>query len=53
VAATIPDDAAAVKSALQRARATMKEAATPDEITEPNRARALLEHYMAKLDFIK
>jgi RNA polymerase sigma-70 factor, ECF subfamily len=49
VAAMLGTTVAAVKSALQRARATIKDAAPePDEITEPSapRARELLEQYI-------
>jgi len=53
VAAMLGTTAAAVKSALQRARATMRDAApAPDEITEPNepRARELLAQYIAAFE---
>jgi RNA polymerase sigma-70 factor, ECF subfamily len=53
VAAMLGTTVAAVKSALQRARATMKDAApAPDEITEPSepRARELLDQYIAAFE---
>jgi RNA polymerase sigma-70 factor (ECF subfamily) len=53
VAAMLGISVAAVKSALQRARARIKEAApTPEEITEPTapQARALLEQYIAAFE---
>ena len=53
VAAMLGTTVAAVKSALQRARATMKDAApAPDEITEPSepRARELLAQYIAAFE---
>ena len=53
VAAMLGTTVAAVKSALQRARATMKDAApAPDEITEPRepRARELLAQYIAAFE---
>ena len=53
VAAMLGTTVAAVKSTLQRARATMKDAApAPDEITEPSepRARELLEQYIAAFE---
>jgi RNA polymerase sigma-70 factor, ECF subfamily len=53
VATMLGTTVAAVKSALQRARATIKNAApVPDEITEPRapRARELLEQYIAAFE---
>jgi RNA polymerase sigma-70 factor, ECF subfamily len=53
VAVMLGMSVAAVKSALQRARANIKDAApTPDEITEPTepRARELLEQYIAAFE---
>ncbi len=53
VAAMLDISTAAVKSALQRARARMEEAApTPDGITEPDepQARALLDRYIAAFE---
>jgi RNA polymerase sigma-70 factor, ECF subfamily len=53
VAAMLGTTVAAVKSTLQRARATMKDAApAPDEITEPRepRARELLPQYIAAFE---
>jgi len=53
VAAMLGTTVAAVKSALQRALATMRDAApAPDEITEPNepRARELLAQYIAAFE---
>jgi RNA polymerase sigma-70 factor, ECF subfamily len=53
VAAMLGTTVAAVKSAVQRARTTMKDAApAPDEITEPSdpRARELLEQYIAAFE---
>jgi RNA polymerase sigma-70 factor, ECF subfamily len=53
VAAMLGTTVAAVRSALQRARATMKDAApAPDEITEPSepRARELLAQYIAAFE---
>jgi RNA polymerase sigma-70 factor (ECF subfamily) len=53
VAAMLGTTVAAVKSALQRARATMRDAApAPDEITEPSepRARELLAQYIAAFE---
>jgi RNA polymerase sigma factor (sigma-70 family) len=53
VAAMLGTTVAAVKSTLQRARATMKDAApAPDEITEPRepRARELLAQYIAAFE---
>ena len=53
VAAMLGTTVAAVKSALQRARATIRDAApAPDEITEPSepRARELLARYIAAFE---
>jgi RNA polymerase sigma-70 factor, ECF subfamily len=53
VADMLGSSVAAVKSALQRARAKIRDAApAPDEITEPTepRARELLERYMAAFE---
>jgi RNA polymerase sigma-70 factor (ECF subfamily) len=53
VAAMLGVSVAAVKSALQRARANIKDAApTPDEITDPTdaRARELLDQYIAAFE---
>jgi RNA polymerase sigma-70 factor, ECF subfamily len=53
VAAMLDISVAAVKSALQRARATITDAApTPDEITDPTepRARELLRQYIAAFE---